>query len=321
MSGKKKSTTAAVAIVVVLLATVAVATWAGLRSTRTPAPAAARKPAVPVVVTEPARMLGVSGAPLGEFNRAATTPANVAVYYLTFGRAFPLRTVRFNAAAHALTFLEIEPRGVTLTGITAGRYDGWLRYLRRSIALSGDLVLLSFAPEADGVWYPWGWHHVTPAEFTAAWDHVHQAIGTRSVLWVWQMSPWFQKATENPRRLWPGPAEVDIAGLDGYYYTSGSSFNGVLGRTIHYLRSFTSAPLLISETAVGPHDRHQARDITALFSAVQAWHLLGLIWFDHSQAGPPYSRVLFHQDWRFQDFPAALAAFRAAARSYMTGTP
>ena len=39
-------------------------------------------------------------------------------------------------------------------------------------------------------------------------------------------------------------------------------------------------------------------------------HLLGLIYFDVTQ-----HQGLFHQDWRLDDHPAAVAAFRAGVKS------
>ena len=47
--------------------------------------------------------------------------------------------------------------------------------------------------------------------------------------------------------------------------------------------------------------------IDALFAGVRAERLAGVVWFDEAQhAG------LYHQDWRLEDDPAALAAFTAA---------
>lgn len=302
------------------VATVAVAVGAAvlIGNLKPPAPTAAQRAHArthaDVITTQPARFLGVSEEPLGAFSRDTGVKANLSVFYLSFGRAFPLRTVRFNAKAGALTLIEIEPTTVSMRGIAAGRYDTWLRYVASSIKLSGDEVLLSFAPEANGSWYPWGHTSISAGTFIAAWRHVHQVIGAHLTLWVWQMSPYDRHLQmANPRQLWPGTGEADIVGLDGYYYTPGANFNGVFGRTIRLIHAFTPAPVLITETAVGPKTHKQAADIAALFQAVKSWSLLGLVWFDRTQ-----HKGIFHQDWRFQDSPTALAAFRKAAAQYMS---
>jgi hypothetical protein len=68
-------------------------------------------------------------------------------------------------------------------------------------------------------------------------------------------------------------------------------------------------PIIISETAVGPGDRHQAAGIRNLFQGLRASRqLLGLIWFDKAQDHGPY-----RQDWRLEGHAALIRAFRAAS--------
>lgn len=308
--------TATIGVVVILAAAAAGYYFRGMRHDG--ASAAAVKPKTPVVAAAPARYLGVAAQRLGVFDKEAQVHANLATYYLSFGRTFPVGPVRFNASAHAVTLIEILPRGVSLTDIASGRYDTWLRYVRNQIARSGDLVMLSFAPEGNGNWYSWGWKQSKPTDYIAAYQHAHKVIGNKSVLWVWQISPYRTRGfnTKNPRLIWPGNDNVDIVGLDGYFYSPGATFNGVFGRTIHFVHQFTGRPVLIAETAVGPLTGHETEGITQLFRDVAAWHLLGLVWFDRAQHSPP-----FHQDWTVTRTPAVQQAFRAAAASYMKAKP
>lgn len=69
--------------------------------------------------------------------------------------------------------------------------------------------------------------------------------------------------------------------------------------------------MLVTETAVW-NTPDRARKITALIAGVRAARLVGLVWFDRTQ-----HQGTFHQDWRLEDDPAALAAFRAAVRAYL----
>jgi mannan endo-1,4-beta-mannosidase len=80
--------------------------------------------------------------------------------------------------------------------------------------------------------------------------------------------------------------------------------------TIRVVRKLTHKPLLVSETAVGPA-AGQIRGIRNLFAGVRRHQLNGLVWFDMHQNGG-----INHQDWRLEDNPAALAAFRREARSF-----
>jgi hypothetical protein len=40
---------------------------------------------------------------------------------------------------------------------------------------------------------------------------------------------------------------VNFAGIDGYYYRSSDTFSSVFGRTIAQIRTFSNAPLLVTQ--------------------------------------------------------------------------
>jgi len=85
----------------------------------------------------------------------------------------------------------------------------------------------------------------------------------------------------------------------------------VFGSTIADIRTISSAPPLITETAVGTTaDREE--QIDSRFADARAQRLAGVVWFDQAQhAG------LYHQDWRLEGDPSALAAFTTAAATYL----
>jgi hypothetical protein len=85
----------------------------------------------------------------------------------------------------------------------------------------------------------------------------------------------------------------------------------VFGETIAQIRTFSNAPVLIAETAVGvTYDRES--QIDALLAGVHADHIVGVVWFDKGQ-----NAGIYHQDWRLEDDPAAVAAFKSAAQTYL----
>jgi hypothetical protein len=107
-----------------------------------------------------------------------------------------------------------------------------------------------------------------------------------------------------------GPAwRRDWVGIDGYYVTPADTFKSVIGDTISAVRKFTKKPILLSEVGIGPL-AGQAKKIPGLFAGIRRNRLLGLIYFDVAQHDG-----LYHQDWRLDDNPAAVAAFRAGVRS------
>ena len=121
-------------------------------------------------------------------------------------------------------------------------------------------MALSFGHEMNGNWYPWGTSQATPAEFVAAWRHIHDlfaAAGATNVIWVWNPNIVNPMPNVELAPFWPGSAYVDWVGITGYFATTGpDTFAGVYGPTITEVRQFTSKPIIIAETAVetGPDE-------------------------------------------------------------------
>ena len=86
------------------------------------------------------------------------------------------------------------------------------------------------------------------------------------------------------------------------------TFASVFGQTISQVRAFTSKPVLLSETAVGP-EAGQFAKIQDLFHGMAKYKTLGLVWFDKAQHGG-----IYHQDWRIEDNPQAEISFRLGVR-------
>jgi hypothetical protein len=299
-------------------ATVIAAALAGCASVPTAAP-----PAVPdraVITAAPGSLDGVyeAGVPgsysgITSFASVTGTTPNVALYYSGWWEKFQAAFAATAWSHGTYTFVQLQP-AVPLETIVRGWSDAYLRSYAAAVKAFGHPVILSFAHEMNGGWYPWGAGHVKPAVFIAAWRHVVQvfrAEGATNVTWVWTVNAVnaVNAAGSPPSQWWPGSAWVNWVGVDGYYYRAADTFQSVFGGTISEIREFTSAPVLLSETAVGPSPR-AAGQVTGLFAGIRTDHLLGLVWFDQAQDQPPY-----HLDWHLADDPQALAAFRAAAKA------
>lgn len=77
-------------------------------------------------------------------------------------------------------------------------------------------VFLTFGAEADAVVPAQG----TPADFVAAWRHVHDVftrLGVRNVVWVWTTEGYLPHGA-TIAALYPGDAYVDWIGYDPYNY-------------------------------------------------------------------------------------------------------
>jgi mannan endo-1,4-beta-mannosidase len=252
---------------------------------------------------------------ISEFASATGVKPGIVVYYSSWNDAFSTSFAQEAWSHDAYVLVQIEPRGVTLASIAAGASDAYLRAYAAAVVAFGHPVILSFGHEMNGTWYSWGLSHTSAATFVAAWRHVvriFRAAGAANVTWLWAVNS-IAGASGSLTQWWPGAAWVDWVGIDGYYFRDASTFDLVFGTTIADIRTFSSAPLLIAETAVGTTSNRESQ-IGALFANVRAQRLAGIVWFDEAQhAG------LYHQDWRLEDDPAATAAFSAGAASLSGG--
>jgi hypothetical protein len=280
------------------------------------APAAATGPAVHARL--PARPLsrlgvfedGATFAPVQQFAAATHRRPNVVLYYSSWYEKFQAGFADQISASGAVPLVQINPFGVSLADIAAGRYDAYLITYAREVRRFGRAVIIGFAHEPNGNWYPWGQGSSSPADFIAAWRHivdVFRAQGADNVTWLWTVNS-MGNGGGPIAGWWPGGSYVDWVGIDGYYVRPADTFGSVFGETLAVVRELTGDQVLISETAAGPATGDQPGKIADLFAGVRQHHLLGLVWFDKAQNDGPYK-----QDWRLEGDPAAIAAFRKGA--------
>ena len=305
----RRLTVAAVVATVVLAVT---GCLTPLTSQQGPAPVPA--PASPLVgVYEP-------GAPgswsqITQFTDATGVKPRIVSYYSSWRDPFSTSFAQAAWGHDAYVLVQLEPKGVPLASIAAGGSDAYLRSYADAVLAFGHPVILSFGHEMNGTWYPWGDGHTPSSTFVAAWRHivrVFRAAGAANVTWLWTVNS-IEGAASSLSQWWPGAAWVNWTGIDGYYYQATDSFGSVFGSTIADIRTFSSAPLLIAETAVGTTADRESQ-IDALFAGVRAEQLGGVVWFDEAQHAGVY-----HQDWRLEDDPDALAAFTAAVKTHLGG--
>jgi mannan endo-1,4-beta-mannosidase len=284
-----------------------------------PPPSLSAPPAHAQPSSKPASYLGVyepgvpaSYAHVDAFAKAVRRQPNLALYFSGWGERFMASFAGKARARGAVPMIDMNPYGVSMRSVAAGRSDGYLRSYALAVRSYGHPVVISFAHEMNGNWYPWGWTRASPKEWIRAWRHVvtlFRRSGADNVAWLWSVNG--VTTGEGPiRDWWPGAAYVTWVGMDAYYTQPAQNFASLFGPTIAALRKITHKPLLVAETGVGPL-AGQAAKIPNLFAGIRAHHLLGFVWFDRAQ-----NSGLYHQNWRIDNVPAALAAFRRAARHY-----
>jgi hypothetical protein len=281
----------------------------------------ARLPVAPLQerrhITEP--MIGVAGASAQGWKKLTGIPASLRVSYVSMEKKVTpdlFRSIEINADG-AEPIIDIEPYGHSLAQVAAGFADGWLRELALGIKAMNRPVVVAFAPEANGNWYPW---RLKPGPFRLAWRHVWNVVSTAAqnrrshqIIWMWQMS-----SHDRIGAYWPDKAYVNWVGIDGYFRTPRNTFSNLFDKSLHTVKQLTKTdPVLLSETAVGPLTDAQVPDITELFAAAKKYGLIAVVWFQKWQHPAKGQEPWIHQDWRLKPGTAALATFQADALKYI----
>lgn len=253
----------------------------------------------------------MSRANLNSFIQASGSRPRIVESYQAFGHPFPTNWARALLSRKMIPLIQIDPQHASLAAIAAGRYDKYLtRYGHAIKGLGAFHVALSFAHEQNGSWYPWGCHHVPPSVFIASYRHVETVIrraGARDVIWVWTANVASGAPCPMTAR-WPGRAYVTWTGLDGYLRTQGSTYRQIFGSSLIQAARL-GRPVLLCEAGVTvgvPGGASRIRDLYK--GAAHSSEVIGVIYFD--------SRRGKLGDYRPQDNPAMLAAFRQATARY-----
>ena len=284
-------------------------------------PAAVAGPPPGTLPHKPGTYLGVYAAnvPLSysgvtAFTTATGVTPDVVMYFSAWNEPFRTKFATTAAQHGAVPLIQIEPRGVSLSSIAAGKYDAYLSKYAVTVKAYRHPVILSFGHEMNGFWYSWGKGHSSPAAFVAAWRHivtVFRSLGARNVTWMWTVNiiDTRNDRIPSPRPWWPGSSYVNWVGIDGYYQKSNWAFAPLFGPTIAKVRAFTHNPILIAETGVAAI-ANQPTKINDLFKGIHDYGLLGFVWFDRANTMKYSIRN-----------PAAVAAFREGAKTYKFPAP
>ena len=249
-------------------------------------------PFVGVSINPPITQYGSS------FASATGVRPAVVEFYDAFGQPFAQNEAAQAASLGAMPLIQLDPH-VSVAAIADGQYDSYLRHYAGAVKSFGCQIALSFGHEMNGDWYPWGLPRTSPATFIAAWRHIHHIFATehvRNVIWSWDPDHAGTAASE----WWPGANYVNWIGLDGYL-RPGETFQRMFDKQLTDIRSFTSKPVYLAETAVAPGP-DQVGQISSLFAAVTSNGMAGLTWFDLNAK----------EQWRLEGDPTGISAFHKA---------
>jgi hypothetical protein len=232
---------------------------------------------------------------------------------------------KWDIAAHIVPLITWMPfgNGDPLDEIIAGQHDAAITSQAQSAKALGAQILLRWAHEMNGNWYPWSGSSNGgadagaaggPAKYVAAWKHVHDIfvqVGATNVVWIWCIN-----VADVPGDAWnhwtnyyPGDAYVDWVGLDAYNWGSSSScciweaFGDLVDAP--YQDYAATKPIMLPETASAEVGGDKGAWIADMHQKIKTQYtdIKGVVWFDINK----------ETDWRIASSPTALAAYKAMA--------
>jgi hypothetical protein len=257
---------------------------------------------------------------LSEYASMIGRQPDIVLWYRDFGQPLLYSDEIRNLHATGQTPLETwEPYDQSLSDIAAGDYDEYLHQSAQIAKEWGSPLMIRFAHEMNGSWYPWGGSNSSPATFVAAWRHIvslFRADGATNVKWVF--SPNVQEGSKYPiAPYFPGDEWVDYVGLDGYNWGTDDgerwqSLQEIFAPSYAAVTQMSARPVIISETSSSEAGGDKASWIRAGFmSAIpQSFpRVSAVVWFNRTQ----------EDDWRIDSSQAALNAYRAVANCSLYG--
>lgn len=252
-----------------------------------PSAEAATAPSIPWGLYQPSNNL--------QYSLGSSVP-NYGIKYLGWSSSGtePFDVASANAAYNSNPsiepFLELQPctspctasggGGYSLVDIANGKYDSSLSAFNSAVESWGHPLLMTFAHEMNGNWYPWGYQSFTPAQWIAAWDHVTSVINAPNVTWVWV--PNINTSSYHPlSSYWPGASNVGICGIDGYLSYSTSTWSNTIASSVSALQTTCGAkPWILAETGVNDTDSNAVPQIDDLVNSASSSGASALFYFN-----------------------------------------
>lgn len=261
---------------------------------------------------------------LSEYAAMVGRQPDIVMWYRDFGQPLMYSDEIENLGATGQTpLITWEPYEQSLDSISSGSYD---KYLHEAAAIAkswGKPLMIRFAHEMNGNWYPWGASSTTStansSSYVSAYRHVVDVFrgdGVQNVKWVWspnvqegakyQMAPYF-----------PGDEYVDYVGLDGYNWGTNNgetwqTFEQVFSNSYAIATQLTNDPVIVTETSSSESGGSKAEWIRTSFMQTipqKFPRISAVVWFDKAK----------EDDWRINSSQASLEAYRAVVNCSIYG--
>jgi beta-mannanase len=197
-----------------------------------------------------------------------------------------------------------------LVEIVNGSQDDYINNFASSIKDYNSPVIIRFAHEMNGNWYPWG---NSSDKYKNAYRYIHDKfiqLDISNVKWMWSINnesvPY--ENISSASKYYPGNKYVDIVGVDGFNFgtvkveSSWRSFEDTFSDAYNFLISTYDKKIVFSEVASAEQGGDKSVWVNDMFDSLNKrfTSVEEIVWFN----------LIKETDWRFDSTQSSLEAFK-----------
>lgn len=161
-------------------------------------------------------------------------------------------------------------RSYSYKRIRQGKYDDYIRDFAQDVRTYNGRVLIRFAHEFDGNWFPWGIGKPgnSVAEFKRAWRHIHRIFRdkktgiAKKARFIW--SPQGSKGGKWMKQVFPGKSYVDYIGFTAFNWAAYKrlewrSLSNVVSRRLKLFKDLPKKPFIVAETGTDYRNKKHSK--------------------------------------------------------------
>lgn len=151
----------------------------------------------------------------------------------------------------------VTQKSIDYDKVFSGEYDSYIAAFAKRMKNSNGQILIRFAHEANGDWYPWCGMKIGKEKYVSLYRYVKDrfdAAGVKDVKWVFSVN-WEDIPKEGNSFIsyYPGDQYVDFIGIDGYNWgnikswSKWRSFKEIFEDRLNAIGKVFDKPIIISE--------------------------------------------------------------------------
>lgn len=217
----------------------------------------------------------------------------------------------------------VDQKEYHLKNIIDGKFDNYISKYAQDIKSYKRPVMIRFAHEMNGNWYPWGSAFNKSEEYVLAFRHVHEIFdktGATNVTWVWSPNEaYFEEKVPNSDNIelfYPGDDYVDWVGFSTFNWAGlyknnrWRDPNDLYTPTLKKLKKYHK-PIIITETAAAEsigNKALKAKWISKLTKYIEDHsEIKAIVWFNTKDNGV---------DWTINSSELSAKSFRESFKDY-----